>query len=115
MSAKSASWAPADGRSARPTGPPPRDSLSHSMTRRETYLDWNATGPLRPEAGAGVSAALARCGNPSAVHRGGRVARQAIEHAREAVAALAGAEPDGVVFVSGGTEANHLALTNTTP
>ncbi len=83
------------------------------MTRRETYLDWNATAPLRPEAGAAVAAALARCGNPSSVHRWGRAARQGVERAREAVAALIGAAPDGVVFVSGGTEANHLALLGT--
>src|SRR5260370_41540167 len=80
------------------------------MTRRETYLDWNATAPLRPEATAAVMAALARCGNPSSVHRWGRTARQSVERAREAVAALIGAAPEGVVFVSGGTEANHLAL-----
>ena len=80
------------------------------MTRRETYLDWNATAPLRPEAMAAAAAALAQCGNPSSVHRSGRAARQRIERAREAVAALVGAAPDGVIFVSGGTEANHLAL-----
>ncbi len=80
------------------------------MTRRETYLDWNATAPLRPEAAAAIAAALARCGNPSSVHRWGRAARQMVEHAREAVAGLIGARPEGVVFVSGGTEANHLAL-----
>jgi cysteine desulfurase len=83
------------------------------MTRRETYLDWNATAPLRPEAGAAMAAALARCGNPSSVHRWGRAARQSVEHAREAVAALVGAAPEAVVFVSGGTEANHLALLGT--
>src|SRR3979490_1433169 len=80
------------------------------MTRRETYLDWNATAPLRPEAAAAVVAALARCGNPSSVHRWGRAARQSAERARGAVARLVGAAPDAVVFVSGGTEANHLAL-----
>ncbi len=83
------------------------------MTRRETYLDWNATAPLRPEAVAAIAAALRRCGNPSSVHRWGRAARQSVEHAREAVAALIGAAPEGVVFVSGGTEANHLALLGT--
>src|ERR1700730_4919802 len=81
------------------------------MTRRESYLDWNATAPLRPEAAAAGAAALGHhCGNPSSVHRWGRAARQTVEHAREAVAALIGADPEGVVFVSGGTEANHLAL-----
>src|SRR5271155_2872989 len=80
------------------------------MTWRETYLDWNATAPLRPETTAAVTAALARCGNPSSVHRWGRAARQSVERSREAVAALIGAASEGVVFVSGGTEANHLAL-----
>jgi cysteine desulfurase len=80
------------------------------MARTETYLDWNATTPLRPEAAAAMSAMLARCGNPSSVHRWGRAARQEIEHAHSAVGALLHAPADGVVFVSGGTEANHLAL-----
>jgi len=80
------------------------------MTRRETYLDWNATAPPRPEAIAAMNAALAHCGNPSSVHRWGRAARKILEQAREAVAALVGAAPDAVIFVSGGTEANHLAL-----
>ena len=80
------------------------------MTARETYLDWNATAPLRPEAAAAVAEALALCGNPSSVHRRGRAARQRVEAARAAVAALVGASPDGVIFTSGGTEANHLAL-----
>jgi len=80
------------------------------MNRRESYLDWNATAPLRPEAAAAIAAALAHCGNPSSVHRWGRAARQMVERAREAVAALVGGDPEGVVFVSGGTEANHLAL-----
>ena len=76
----------------------------------ETYLDWNATAPLRSEAAAAMTAMLARCGNPSSVHRWGRAARQAIEQAHSAVAALLGVPSEGVVFVSGGTEANHLAL-----
>jgi cysteine desulfurase len=80
------------------------------MKRRETYLDWNATAPLRPQAAAAMQAVLAECGNPSSVHGWGRAARQRVEGAREAVAALIGASPDGLVFTSGGTEANHLAL-----
>ncbi len=80
------------------------------MARTETYLDWNATAPLRPEAVAAMSAVLARCGNPSSVHRWGRAARLGVEHARSAVGALLHAPAEGVVFVSGGTEANHLAL-----
>jgi cysteine desulfurase len=80
------------------------------VTSRETYLDWNATAPLRPEAAAAVTEALALCGNPSSVHRRGRAARQRVEAARESVAALVGAPADGVTFTSGGTEANHLAI-----
>jgi cysteine desulfurase len=80
----------------------------------ESYLDWNATAPLRPEAAAAMSEALEQWGNPSSVHRRGRAARQTIERARDAVAALLrGVDPGGVVFVSGGTEANHLALLGT--
>jgi cysteine desulfurase len=75
-----------------------------------TYLDWNATAPVRPEAAAAVAEALTGCGNPSSVHRFGRAARQSLEAARREVAALAGAAADEVVFTSGGTEANHLAL-----
>jgi cysteine desulfurase len=76
-----------------------------------TYLDWNATAPLRPEARAAVVAALDELGNPSSVHREGRAARRLVEMARQEVAALVGAEPRNVVFTSGATEANMLALT----
>ena len=75
------------------------------------YLDWNATAPLRPEARAAVLAALDLVGNPSSVHGEGRAARRIIEQARIAVATLVGAQPAGVIFTSGGTEANALALT----
>jgi len=78
--------------------------------KTQIYLDWNATAPLRPEAAEAISATLARCGNPSSVHRWGRAARQAVEQARHAVAALLATPPEGIIFVSGGTEANHLAL-----
>ena len=80
------------------------------MARRDTYLDWNATAPLRPEAAAAISDALALGGNPSSVHHRGRAARRLVENSRAAVATLVGVEPDGVVFTSGGTEANHLAM-----
>ena len=81
------------------------------MAQIESYLDWNATAPLRPQAAVAMSEALRRWGNPSSVHRRGRAARQIIDRAREAVAGLLGdVDPSGVVFVSGGTEANHLAL-----
>jgi cysteine desulfurase len=76
----------------------------------EAYLDWNATAPLRPAAAAAVAEALALCGNPSSVHRWGRAARRRVEDARVAVAALVGAAAEDVIFTSGGSEANHLAL-----
>ena len=77
------------------------------------YLDYNATTPVRPEAAAAVADALALTGNASSVHRFGRLARRKLEDAREAVAALVGAPAERVVFTSGGTEANNLALTGT--
>lgn len=74
------------------------------------YLDHNATTPIRPEAELAVVRALKAGGNPSAVHAAGRAARSLIEDAREQVALLVGADPAGVIFTSGGTEANALAL-----
>jgi cysteine desulfurase len=79
------------------------------MTR--SYLDWNATAPLRPEARAAMMGAFDSVGNPSSVHAEGRHARRLVENAREQVAALVGAAAKNVVFTSGGTEANMLALT----
>ncbi|HEY5064379.1 MAG TPA: cysteine desulfurase family protein [Xanthobacteraceae bacterium] len=76
-----------------------------------SYFDWNATAPLRPQAREALLEALATSGNPSSVHAEGRAARRLVEHAREQVAALVGAEPANVFFTSGGTEANMLALT----
>jgi len=75
------------------------------------YLDHNAGAPLRPE----VRAAIARFSeadeaNPAAVHRGGQRARRALEEARARVARLIGAAPREIVFTSGGTESNNLAL-----
>ena len=75
------------------------------------YLDWNATTPLRPEAKAAMVAALDLAGNPSSVHAEGRQARRLVEDARAEVAAAIGVLPRHVVFTSGGTEANGLALT----
>jgi cysteine desulfurase len=76
----------------------------------EAYLDWNATAKLRPEAQAAVTAALDVTGNPSSVHGAGRAARRLIEEARDKVVALVGVTARDVVFTSGGTEANMLAL-----
>jgi cysteine desulfurase len=74
------------------------------------YLDHNATSPLRASARLAVEAALAACGNASSVHAAGRAARARIEEARMSVAGLAGAASSCVVFTSGGSEANALAL-----
>jgi cysteine desulfurase len=75
------------------------------------YLDWNATTPLRPQAREAMAAAWDLAGNPSSVHAEGRQARKLVEEARARVAGAVGALPRNVVFTSGGTEANALALT----
>ena len=74
------------------------------------YLDWNATTPLRKEARAAMAAAFELTGNPSSIPFEGRAARKLIEDARQQVAAALGAEARNVVFTSGGTEANVIAL-----
>jgi cysteine desulfurase len=74
------------------------------------YLDYNATAPVRPEAAQAVARALATGGNPSSVHAAGRAARALVEAAREQVAALIAAPASTLVFTSGGTEANALAI-----
>ena len=80
------------------------------MARARVYLDWNATAPLRPEARAAMAAAMDLVGNPSSVHAEGRAARALVERARAQVADAFGADPAGVVFTSGATEAAALAL-----
>ena len=75
-----------------------------------TYLDHNATSPLRPEARAAMTHAMEMGGNPSSVHGAGRAGRALVEAAREQVAALVHARAQDIVFTSGGTEANALAL-----
>jgi cysteine desulfurase len=77
---------------------------------QRSYLDYNATAPLRPEVREAMTEALAVYGNPSSVHAEGRAARALIEEARAKVAALVAARPEDVIFTSGGTEANALAL-----
>jgi cysteine desulfurase len=77
---------------------------------QQVYLDHNATTPVLPAVAAAMVEALARVGNPSSVHGAGRAARQAIDEARRQVATLVGAPTESVVFTSGGTEANNLAL-----
>lgn len=74
------------------------------------YLDYNATAPLRPEALAAMTAALAETGNASSVHGFGRAARKRVEDARAGLAALLNCRAADLVFTGGGTEANNLAL-----
>jgi cysteine desulfurase len=75
------------------------------------YLDANAAEPLRPEARAAALAALDTTGNPSSIHAAGRAAWKILETSRKIVATHFAAKPADVVFTSGGTEANALAIT----
>ena len=87
------------------------DAIAH-------YFDHNASSPLCPEARDAMTSALSRqWGNPSSPHRFGHEARVALEEARADVAALIGAEPREITFVSGGTEARtaHPARTRIAP
>jgi len=75
------------------------------------YLDHNADAPVRVEAAAAVSRLLADvAGNPSSVHRSGQRSRRMLEVARAQVASIVGAQPRQIVFTSGGTESNNLAI-----
>jgi cysteine desulfurase len=78
---------------------------------RPIYLDYNATTPLTPKVIAAMRPFLEEhYGNPSSSHRYGRTAKAAVETARGQVAALIGAAPGEIIFTSGGTEANNLAV-----
>src|SRR5205807_9411495 len=87
-----------------------RGILRGSILPERVYLDWNATTPLRAEAKRAVTAALELTGNPSSIHFEGRAARKLVEDARHAVARAVGAAESTVIFTSGATEANALAL-----
>src|SRR5256714_715555 len=82
------------------------------MTKRVTYLDNAATTPVRPEVLEAMLPYLGKeaFGNPSSAHRFGRAARAGVEEAKRAIAEAVGAEPNQVVFTSGGTEAENLAI-----
>ncbi len=78
---------------------------------KRVYLDHNATTPLRPEVRSAMLDALEVLGgNPSSVHAPGRAARALIDEARERIAAALKVGEDQLIFTSGGTEANNLAL-----
>ena len=77
---------------------------------KPVYLDYNATAPVRLEAREAMAHALEVGGNPSSIHAAGRAARALVEQARDQVAALIAAPASTVIFTSGGTEANALAI-----
>lgn len=79
------------------------------MTRSRTYLDWNASAPLRPEAREAMIKAMDVVGNPSSVHAEGRAATAIKERARTQIAEAFGAQASDIVFTSGATEAAALA------
>ncbi|MDP1848988.1 MAG: cysteine desulfurase family protein, partial [Solirubrobacteraceae bacterium] len=82
-----------------------------TQDRTFIYLDHNATTPVEPRvARAMLPYILEHFGNPSSSHRYGQRTRQAVEHARAQAAGLLGIEPGGIVFTSGGTEANNHAI-----
>ncbi|HBS21263.1 cysteine desulfurase family protein, partial [Thalassospira sp.] len=74
------------------------------------YLDYNASAPLCHEARQAMLVAMEIAGNPSSVHASGRAARKIVDHARRKIADLIGGDAERVIFTSGGTEANNLAL-----
>ncbi len=80
-----------------------------------TYLDANATEPLRPAAREAMLDALELTGNPSSVHSAGRTARRLLEDAREILTSRFGGQPEDLVFTSGGTEADALAIHAASP
>lgn len=84
---------------------------SQPHAQRMVYLDHSATTPVRPEVLAAMLPYYAdKFGNPSSVHRWGREARKAVYASRNNVASLIGASPEEIVFTSGGTEADNLAI-----
>lgn len=80
------------------------------MDADRSYLDHAATTPMLPEAVEVMSRELGRVGNASSLHASGRAARRIVEESRELIAERLGARPSEVVFTSGGTEANNLAI-----
>lgn len=74
------------------------------------YLDHNATTEVRPEAREAMMEVMSRPGNPSSIHSSGRTAKKVMERARETIARVVRARAEDVVFTSGGTEANNLAV-----
>ena len=89
-----------------------RTGRSHTLRTVRVYLDHAATTPPRPEALAAMADVLARqLGNPSSVHASGQAARRALDDARDVLAEVLGAKSSEIVFTSGGTESDNLAIT----
>src|SRR5215469_11784449 len=100
---------------ADPGGRPPGTPRDAGVRRppgpaSPVYLDHAATTPMLPESLAAMTEELAQLGNPSSLHNAGRRARRVVEESREIIAEAYGARPSEVVFTSGGTEADNLAI-----
>src|SRR5258708_16135594 len=89
---------------------PGNASRRRSAAENAVYLDQAATTPMLPEALAAMTEELGQLGNPSSLHNQGRRARRVVEESREQIAEAYGARPSEVVFTSGGTEADNLAV-----
>jgi cysteine desulfurase len=77
------------------------------------YLDYNASTPLDPQVKAAIVEAMQKFGNPSSIHQEGRQARALVDQARSNVARLLQCDQRRIVFTSGGTESNNLAIIGT--
>jgi cysteine desulfurase len=91
-------------------GQPGGAGAAAQSPRPPVYLDHAATAPMLPEAIAAMTEELAHLGNPSSLHNAGRRARRVVEESREQIAEAFGARPSEVIFTSGGTEADNLAV-----
>src|SRR6266567_7470820 len=100
----------AASRGAATRGAATRGAATRGAAGSAVYLDHAATTPMLPEALAAMAEELAHTGNPSSLHNAGRQARRVIEESREQIAQAFGARPSEVVFTSGGTEADNLAV-----
>ena len=96
-----------------PTFPAPAPGAYACPVFDQVYLDHAATTPTRPEVIAAIAEQLAVGGNASSLHTAGRAARRVVEESREAVAAAFGCGPSEVIFTSGGTESDNLAIKGT--
>ena len=84
------------------------------MQPRNVYLDNNATTPLHPEVKNTLIEAMENYGNPSSLHQFGRYSRNKVEGARERISSFIGADPDEIIFVGSGSEANNTVLSSLT-